>query len=125
MRAPAIACVVALGLSLGWGAPPLVPPAGANSILSIGGLGEPQLEEAARLRALGGAGVAEHGPRDISLVNPASLSDVDRILLQVTLVPEYRRVSSPTVSENVNETTFPSARGIIALPGGIVLGGSY
>ncbi len=96
-----------------------------NSILSIGGLGEPQLEEAARLRALGGAGAAEHGPRDISLVNPASLSDVDRILLQVTLVPAYRRVSSPTVTENVNETTFPSARAIIALPGGIVLGGSY
>jgi len=108
---------------LGLGA--FAAPAYANSILSAGGLGEPQLEEAARLRALGGAGVAEHGPRDISLVNPASLSDVDRILLQITLVPAYRRISSPTASENVNETTFPSARGIIALPGGIVLGGSY
>jgi hypothetical protein len=100
-------------------------PARANSVLSIGGLGEPQLEEAARLRALGGAGVAEHGPRDISLVNPASLADVDRILLQMTLVPALRRVSSKTATENANETTFPSARGIIALPGGIVLGGSY
>jgi len=125
MRASAIACLVALGLSLGWATSPLVPAAGANSVLSIGGLGEPQLEEAARLRALGGAGVAEHGPRDISLVNPASLSDVDRILLQVTLLPAYRRISSPTVTENANETSFPSARAIIALPGGIVLGGSY
>jgi hypothetical protein len=100
-------------------------PSRANSILSIGGLGEPQLEEAARLRALGGAGVAEHGPRDISLVNPASLADVDRILLQMTLVPALRHISSATATENANETTFPSARGIIALPGGIVLGGSY
>src|SRR5690349_3319189 len=97
----------------------------ANSILSAGGLGEPQLEEAAALRALGGAGVAEHGARDISLVNPASLADVDRILLQLTVVPEFRRASSPTVTENLNETTFPSARAIIALPGRIVLGGSY
>jgi hypothetical protein len=100
-------------------------PARANSILSIGGLGEPQLEEAARLRALGGAGVAEHGPRDISLVNPASLADVDRILLQVTVLPSYRRISSTGVTESANETTFPSARGIIALPGKLVLGGSY
>jgi len=100
-------------------------PALANSILSIGGLGEPQLEEAARLRALGGAGVAEHGPRDISLVNPASLADVDHILLQMTLVPAFRHITSTAASENVRETTFPSARGIIALPGRIVLGGSY
>jgi hypothetical protein len=102
------------------------PPASGNSILSIGGLGEPQLEEAARLRALGGAGAAEHGPRDISLVNPASLSDVDRILLQLTVLPAIRRVSANGVpSENVHETTFPSARAVIALPGKIVLGGSY
>ena len=97
----------------------------ANSILSAGGLGEPQLEEAARLRALGGTGVAEHGPRDISLVNPASLCEVDRILLQLTVVPAFRRASSPTVSENLNETTFPSARAVIALPWKVVLGGSY
>jgi hypothetical protein len=117
-RIAALACACAL-LFLG------VPGARANSILSAGGLGEPQLEEAAALRALGGAGVAEHGPRDISLVNPASLADVDRILLQLTVVPAFRRASSPTVSENLNETTFPSARAVIALPGRIVLGGSY
>jgi hypothetical protein len=99
--------------------------AGANSIFSVGGLGEPQLEEAARLRALGGAGAAEHGPRDISLVNPASLADVDRLLLQATVVPAYRKISATSVSENANETTFPSARAIIALPGRLVLSGSY
>jgi hypothetical protein len=104
---------------------PLARVAHGNSIFSTEGLGEPQLEEAARLRALGGAGAAEHGPRDISLVNPASLADVERILLQVTVVPAYRSVSTPAITENVNETTFPSARGVIALPGGIVLGGSY
>jgi len=116
-----------LALALAWAWPLLLGAAGAraNSILSVGGLGEPQLEEAASLRALGGAGAAEHGPRDISLVNPASLADVDRILLQLTVVPAFRRASSPTVSENLNETTFPSARAIIALPGRIVLGGSY
>jgi hypothetical protein len=102
---------------------PLV--AHANSILSVGGLGEPQLEEAARLRALGGAGAAEHGPRDISLVNPASLADVDRILLQATVLPAYRRISATGADESVNETTFPSVRAVIALPARIVLSGSY
>src|SRR5207253_2642679 len=117
-RAAALALVCSWALMAATGAR-------ANSILSAGGLGEPQLEEAASLRSLGGAGVAEHGPRDISLVNPASLADVDRILLQLTVVPAYRRASSPTVSENLNETTFPSARAVIALPGKVVLGGSY
>jgi hypothetical protein len=98
----------------------------ANSVLSIGGLGEPQLEEAARQRALGGAGAAEHGPRDISLVNPASLADVERILLQVTVLPTIRKVGATGLeSETANETTFPSARAVIALPGRIVLGGAY
>ena len=98
----------------------------ANSILSIGGLGEPQLEEPARLRALGGAGAAEHGPREISLVNPASLADVERILLEVTVLPALRRVSATSVpDETVRETTFPSARAVIALPGRIALGASY
>src|SRR5258706_6582210 len=94
-------------------------------MFSVGGLGEPQLEEAARLRALGGAGVAEHGPRDISLVNPASVADVDRLLLQATVIPSLRRVTATNATENVNETTFASARALIALPGRIVLGGSY
>ncbi len=122
MRGPLVRVLGALALAVLFAGPS---PARANSILSIGGLGEPQLEEAARLRALGGAGVAEHGPRDISLVNPASLADVDRILLQMTLVPAMRHVTSTDATENVHETTFPSARGVIALPGGIVLGGSY
>ncbi len=121
---PALSITLVLAAALGF-ALPLASPARANSILSIGGLGEPQLEEAARLRALGGAGAAEHGPRDISLVNPASLADVDRILLQVTVTPAMRRISSPAANEDAHETTFPSARGIIALPGRIVLSGSY
>jgi hypothetical protein len=119
VRAAAGSLVLALALVL------LQHPARANSILAIGGLGEPQLEESARLRALGGAGAAEHGPRDISLVNPASLADVDRILLELTVLPTLRRVEGPASSETVNETTFPSARGVIALPGRIVLGASY
>ncbi len=115
----------ALAITLALAAPPAARPALANSILSIGGLGEPQLEEAARLRALGGAGAAEHGARDISLVNPASLSDVERLLLQVTMLPAMRRVSAlGGTSESVNETTFPSARAVIALPGRIVLEGA-
>ena len=115
----AFAIVVLVGLCV------VAAPARANSILSVGGLGEPQLEEAARIRALGGAGVAEHGPRDISLVNPASLADVDRLLLQATMVPEYRKISATAADENVHETTFPSARAVIALPARIVLSGSY
>ncbi|TMQ57255.1 MAG: hypothetical protein E6K76_10950 [Candidatus Eisenbacteria bacterium] len=118
---PARAALFVLALTLAAAGP-----AHANSILSIGGLGEPQLEEPARLRALGGAGVAEHGPREISLVNPASLSEVERILLEVTVLPAFRRVNAASVPvETVRETTFPSARAAIALPGGLVLGASY
>ncbi len=104
----------------------LTAPARGNSILSVGGLGEPQLEEAARLRALGGAGAAEHGSRDISPVNPASPSEVNGILLPPTLPPSARRIgASSGVTETAYETTFPSARGVIALPGRVVLAGSY
>lgn len=118
MRARALAFLLAVALTQG--------PAHANSILSIGGLGEPQLEEPARLRALGGAGVAEHGTREISLVNPASLADVERILVEVTVLPALRRVSATSVPvETAHETTFPSARAVIALPGGLALGASY
>jgi len=119
MRDRAAAFLLALALAAAGSAR-------ANSILSIGGLGEPQLEEPARLRALGGVGAAEHGLREISLVNPASLADVERILLELTSLPELRRVSAATVpAETVRETTFPSARAVIALPGRIVLGASY
>jgi len=101
-------------------------PARASSTFAIGGLGEPQLEETARIRAMGGAGAAEHGPREISYVNPASLADVDHFLLEGTVLPEYRRVSAPGLStETVRGTTFPSARAIIALPLRLVLGASY
>ena len=118
MRARALAFLLAVALTQGL--------AHANSILSIGGLGEPQLEEPARLRALGGAGVAEHGTREISLVNPASLADVERILVEVTVLPALRRVSATSVPvETAHETTFPSARAVIALPGGLALGASY
>ncbi len=117
----AIAATSALALLVAAAAP-----ARANSVFSIGGLGEPQLEESARLRALGGAGAAEHGPREISLVNPASLGDVDRLLLEGTVLPGFRRIrSSSFPSESANETTFPSARGVIALPWRMVLGASY
>ncbi|HYR52891.1 MAG TPA: hypothetical protein VET83_09785 [Candidatus Dormibacteraeota bacterium] len=126
MRRPASAFAWRSALAGLFALAALAAPAGANSILSVGGFGEPQLEEAARLRALGGAGAAEHGPRDISLVNPASLSDVDRILLQITALPAARRISASSgISETAYETTFPSARGVIALPGGIVIAGSY
>ncbi|HEU4765301.1 MAG TPA: hypothetical protein VFT93_06570, partial [Candidatus Eisenbacteria bacterium] len=66
----------------------------ASSAYSAGGLGEPSLEEPARLRALGGAGAAEHGPRAFSLVNPASVAEVDHLILEGTVMPSMRRVSA-------------------------------
>src|SRR5512147_2758629 len=90
----------------------------ANSVFSIGGLGEPQNPEPARLRALGGAGVAERGPREFSLVNPATLADVERVVFEGTVLPQWRRISAATEpTETANETTFPSLRAVIALPG--------
>ena len=47
----------------------------ATSVYSVGGLGEPQLDEGARVRAMGGAGVAEFGVDLFSQVNPASSAD--------------------------------------------------
>ena len=65
----------------------LAPPAAhANSVYSSGGLGEPSLEENARLRALGGAGAAEHGESEFSLVNPASIAGAQHLVLEATLL---------------------------------------
>lgn len=123
-RAVPILCALALGAA--------ARPVHASSVYSAGGLGEPALEEQARIRALGGAGAAEHGPRDFSLVNPASLAEVEHLLLEATMLPALRRISAvlpaPAASvpgETVRETTFPSVRAAIALPGRITLAASY
>ena len=111
--------VCALGVTLAGGAR-------ANSVYSAGGLGEPMLEEQARLRALGGAGVAEHGPRGFSLANPASLAEVQHLLLEGTIVATTRWVEATSYpEETLHETLLPSVHGAIALPGRIVFGGGY
>ncbi|HEY7727955.1 MAG TPA: hypothetical protein VID50_05830 [Candidatus Eisenbacteria bacterium] len=98
----------------------------AHSVFSIGGLGEPQNPEPARLRALGGAGAAEQGPRSFSLVNPASLADVEQLVVEGTVLPAWRRIDAATrPDETANETTFPSLRAVVALPGRLVAGGAY
>jgi hypothetical protein len=98
----------------------------AESALSAGGLGEPSLEEPARLRALGGAGAAEHGARAFSLVNPASVAEVDHLVLEGTIMPSFRSVSSRDFgSETAHETAFPSMRALVRLPARIVMGAAY
>ncbi len=115
----ALLCSLALGTHLAGSAR-------ANSVYSAGGLGEPVLEEQARLRALGGAGAAEHGPREISLVNPASLAEVEHLILEGTVLASMRKVDAATYpDETLQETVLPSIRGAIALPGRLVLGGGY
>ncbi len=102
------------------------PPARANSVFSIGGLGEPTLEENARIRALGGAGAAEHGPGGFSLVNPASIAEARYLSLEATMLTARRSVSSRDLgSESAYESSFPAIRLVVRLPGGTVLGGSY
>lgn len=101
-------------------------PAGAASVFSAGGLGEPSLEEPARLRALGGAGAAEHGARSFSLVNPASVAEVDHLMLEGTVAPSLRRVSAlSSASETGRETVVPSLRALVRVPGGFTLGAAY
>ena len=103
-------------------------PAGAraNSVFSSGGIGEPALEENARLRALGGAGAAEHGASDFSLVNPASIAEAQHLVLEATLLAARRSVSTVNYGdESANETTFPSVRLVVRLPGSWILGGSF
>ena len=102
------------------------PGARAGSIYSVGGLGEPSLEEGARLRALGGAGAAEHGERLFSLVNPASVAEVNHLIIEGTILPSLRRVDAGSFpSETARETSIPSLRALILLPGRVVLGGAY
>lgn len=101
-------------------------PARANSVFASGGLGEPELEENARLRALGGAGVAEHGASDFSLVNPASVAEAQHLVLEASLIASRRNVSTVHYGdESASETTFPSVRLVIRLPGAWILGGSF
>jgi len=104
----------------------LGPAARGASVFSAGGLGEPSLEEPARLRALGGAGAAEHGPRSFSLVNPASVAEVDHLMLEGTVVPALRRVSTLSFpTETGRETVVPSLRALVRVPGGFTLGAAY
>jgi hypothetical protein len=98
----------------------------ANSVYSVGGLGEPSLVEGARLRALGGAGVAEHGERTHSFVNPASIAEAEHLLIEGTILPSYRRLDSVNFGkETGHETAIPSLRALIRLPTDLVLAGSY
>jgi len=114
----ASACLL-LGLGLGVDAR-------ANSVYSLGGLGEPSLAEGARLRALGGAGVAEHGDRTHSFVNPASIAEAQHLLIEGTIIPTYRRVESENFgSETGHETAVPSLRALVRLPADLVIAGSY
>ena len=114
--------VLALAAALASGAPP----ARANSVFSAGGLGEPSLEENARLRALGGAGAAEHGPSAFSMVNPASIAEARYLSIEATMLSTRRSVSTTDFgSESAYEAAFPSIRLVVRLPGGTVLGGSY
>jgi len=101
-------------------------PGMASTVYGPGGLGEPSLEEGARIRALGGAGVAEHGATQYSLVNPASTTEIRNLLLQATILPSYRKIDGKNAtSEGVSETLVPTFRAAVRFPAGIVLGGAY
>jgi hypothetical protein len=99
--------------------------ASAASVYSVGGLGEPLLEEGARIRSMGGAGAAEFGAERFSLVNPASVAGVKHLVLQGTVLPTYRRLSGALGTETARETTLPSLRALVRLPGSLVIGGAY
>jgi hypothetical protein len=101
-------------------------PAIAGSAYSAGGLGEPSLEEPARLRALGGAGAAERGPRSFSLVNPASVAEVGHLIIEGTVLPAMRRVESDSgETEDAHDTVVPALRALVRLPMNVVLGAAY
>ena len=127
-RRPALAMAPGLALAfacaLGLAIAPA--PARANSVFSSAGLGEPSLEENARLRALGGAGAAEHGSATFSLVNPASIAEAQHLILEATILQTRRQVTTLHYGDETgNESTFPSVRLVLRLPNGLVLGGSY
>ena len=116
------AALLAASLALAAG----VRPGEASTVYGPGGLGEPSLEEGARIRALGGAGVAEHGATQFSLVNPSSMTDIHSLLLQATILPSYRKIDGKNAtSEGNSETIVPSFRAAVRLPVGVVLGGAY
>jgi hypothetical protein len=101
-------------------------PARADSVFAVGGLGEPSLPEGARIRALGGAGVAEHGANSYSFVNPASIALAQHLALQATLLSTIRSTKSLNYGDqDAYDSAFPSIRLVIRLPGSFVLGASY
>ncbi len=105
----------------------LVPvPARAGSVFAVGGLGEPALEENARLRALGGAGAAEHGAHQFSLVNPASIAGAQHLSLEASGLWTRRSVLTESFgSQSAHEPSFPSFRLVVRLPAKMILGGAY
>ena len=118
-----IAVAVLLGVAAGWSG---AAPARADSVFGIGGLGEPSLEENAALRALGGAGAAEHGASRFSMVNPASIAEAQHLILEATFLSTHRSTSTVNFgNESAYETSFPSVRMVVRLPAKFILGGSY
>jgi len=120
-------CTIALGVALALALGMMgAPQARAESVFAVGGLGEPTLQENAALRALGGAGVAEHGPATFSLINPASAAEAQHLILEATFLSTHRNISTVSFGdETAYETSIPSVRMIVRLPAGFVLGGSY
>lgn len=117
-----LVALVALGLVLAAGPPRAL----ARSVFAVGGLGEPTLEENARLRALGGAGVAEWGPTSFSLVSPASIADARFFSLEATMLATRRNISTESYgNESAYETAFPAVRIVVRLPQNFIVGGSY
>lgn len=115
------AALVALASSLWCAAPAL-----ADSVFGVGGIGEPSLPEEARIRALGGAGAAEHGETDFSFVNPASIARAKHLSLQATLLSTRRWTNTLSYGDGSSyESSFPSIRLVVRLPGSFILGGAY
>jgi len=123
-RAAAACAVIALAAfaSSPWSTAPAL----ADSVFGVGGLGEPSLPEDAQIRALGGAGAAEHGETDFSFVNPASIAGAKHLSLQATLLSTRRWTNTVSYGEGSSyESAFPSIRLVIRLPASIILGGAY
>jgi hypothetical protein len=98
----------------------------AGSVFAVGGLGEPTLQEDARIRALGGAGVAEQGPSEFSNINPASIAGSQHLALQATFLSSIRNTKSTRYgSQSAYDPSFPNIRLILKLPKRFVIGASY
>jgi len=122
-RSRILRSLAAAGLIAAAGAYPAAD-AGAQSLLSAGGLGAPVDAMDARARALGGVGTGLFG-FGLSLENPADIGAVPAPTVLVTLQPEWTQTTIAGIDQSTSSVRFPQINAAFPIGERWALGAGY